>query len=229
MSKGCADAITNPIPAAQIVHVDFDWQCLLPPETTGIQINGYNKTSCITSDLLMEGLVGAICTALDFSDLEMRCLNVDDNTDHKQVLQAIIDKACNYVDPDCPECEDEEDDCCTATDPSGNTIPNTFELLSELQYCNQDTWTTDLDPSEDCITPQNLCGPEVTTEEYMQAIISRVISIEKERRKKCDRIDVRESKLEELQLEIDSNDCCNNNLQSQINTLTAAVETLQNG
>ena len=229
MSNGCADVnLTNPMPAGQIVHADFDWLCLTPPEGIGISVNASNKSTCITSELLIQGLAGAICTALAWDDLELRCLEVSDASNHKIVLQAIIDKACGYTDPNCPTCPEEESECCEVKDPDGNDVPNTFELLNGMNYCIQDSWTVDADPSEDCITPVDVCGPNPTTEEMMQAIISRVISLEKELRKKCELIDTLEGKVDNLQLELDSNDCCNNNLQAQVTANADEIVNIKN-
>jgi len=138
--------------------------------------------TCTTLELSLQELVNAICE-LKNPDVDASSINPN-STELNDILQALIDK-CNS---------------------ENSTTTGTEEETSwDINTCLPDRW--DCNAENNCIEVTDPCGTEVTNEEVIQSLVSRLISVQAQVKTLCEKIEELETKDAELQLQID-NSCC---------------------
>ena len=151
--------VTNPIPASQIVDVQLNWQCLTQPD-------------CPLLLEALQTLVDASCDILDTSNLDFDCF--PQLVTREEFDKFIIEKFCELQAAGVLDSD-------TSTDtPTSN--------LSYNLTCSADTW--DCDTADVCITVNNPCDPlDITNEEKVQALQSRVITLTNIVKSHCEEIE----------------------------------------
>lgn len=145
--------------------------------------------------------------------LDWLCLTAPTCINLQTSLQTIVDALCKIQNPELeygtlvPDSDNIVDVLQALINKCNETTTNTTETVEEvwdLNECLTDNW--DCGSENNCVIPTNDCG-EVTNVDYVQAILSRLVSQGAVIKELCTTIESLQTQINDLKIEVE-NGCC---------------------
>lgn len=126
------------IPFDQLSFENIDWRCL----------EVCNNDSLSSNEDKLQALINLICTKIDWTLVDLKCLDTKKRNNPVDILNLIIDKLC---------------------DPITSSIK--LYDLSKIELCGKDNTSYTY---QECLSILDQCFPTLTLEAILQALVKRI-------------------------------------------------------